>query len=634
MILQSLVGFYDRLARRGEQVPQQGYSPVRIGFVLEIARDGAPLAMIDRRDHTQRKPVAPNFMVPTVARTSGIKSAFLWDKTSYAFGVTSTKPEGAADDDKSVVPGQGKRTAEEHQAFRAAHMDALADAVDEGLRALRLFVERWTPDQWMARNFDAAALDQNIAFRLQGDEPRIDQRPAARDLVRTRTADDGPLAHCLITGRQAPFAVLQPKFKGVMGAQSSGAPLVSFNADAFESYGKEQGANAPVSEVAAFRYGAALNWLLDRANSRSFRLGETTLVFWADEAPGDDGEATALTAEEAILAEFATPKDAETEIVEADDREESDWSDHAPLRDADAETVDIVRGDTENIRTQRKAPDINAIPAGARLHMLGLSPNSGRIAVRVWLDGTYGQFAENIARHHCHMEIEPPDKPVRKKPFALLYETAVLGKAENIPPRLGGELARAILTGERYPRTLFASVIGRMRADKTINAARAAICKAVINRDVELSKNEKEVVPVALDPDSSDPAYNLGRLFAAYEYAERSVADRNATIRDKFIGAASATPRRVFPLLMRGYEHNASALAKGDGNQRGSGVKAAKVVGQILERFDGRDVAFPTSLTLESQGRFFVGYYHQNRALYTAKGDSATDASAIEKDTP
>lgn len=207
----------------------------------------------------------------------------------------------------------------------------------------------------------------------------------------------------------------------------------------------------------------------------------------------------------------------------------------------------------------------------------------------------------------------------------------MLGKAENISPRLGGELARAILTGDRYPRTLFAGVIGRMRADKTINAARAALCKAVINRDIELSNSEKEVVPVALDPDSHDPAYNLGRLFATYEYAERAVADRNATIRDKFIGAASATPRRVFPMLMRGYEHNASALAKGDGNQRGSGVKAAKVVGQILERFDGRDVAFPTSLALESQGRFFVGYYHQNRALYT-KSVSATGTPTIEKD--
>jgi CRISPR-associated protein Csd1 len=594
MILQSLVGFYDRLERRGDNVPQQGYGPVRIGFVLEIAPDGEPLGLIDRRDQTQKKPVAPLLMVPAIARTSGIKPAFLWDKTSYVFGITASAPEGAVDGDKTVVPGQGRRTAEEHQAFRDLHMEALAGAEDEGLIALRLFLERWTPDQWVSRGFRNDAIDQNIAFRLGGENSRIDERLAARELVRAREVSAGQSANCLITGRQAPFAVLQPKFKGVMGAQSSGAPLVSFNADAFESYGKEQGANAPVSEDAAFRYGAALEWLLDRSNSRSFRLGETTLVFWADGKVGNQiQEDSAQYVEQIIWDEFVT----------------------AP-RDADAENADTIRTDGDNIRTQRQAPDRSALAPDTRMFILGLSPNSGRIAVRLWLDDTYGHFKDNIDRHHQLMEIEPPDKPARKKPYALLYETAVLGKAENIPPRLGGELARAILTGSKYPRTLFTSVIGRMRADKTINAARAGLCKAIINRD-----NKKEVVPVALDPESTDPAYNLGRLFATYEYAESAVAKRNATIRDKFIGAASATPRRVFPLLMRGYEHNASALNKGDGNQRGSAVKASKVVGQILERFNGGD-DFPTTLALEGQGRFFVGYYHQNRALYTGKANA------------
>ena len=275
MILQSLVGLYDRLERRGELVPQQGYGPVRIGFVLEIAPDGEPLGLIDRRDQSQKKPVAPLLMVPAVARTSGIKPAFLWDKTSYVFGITACSPDGAEEGDKSVVPGQGKRTAEEHQAFRVLHWDALSDADDGGLVALRLFLERWTPDQWAARGFKNDALDQNIAFRLRGEDIRIDERHAARELVRAREVSAGQSAHCLITGRQAPFAVLQPKFKGVMGAQSSGAPLVSFNADAFESYGKEQGANAPVSEDAAFRYGELGLELLDKFQVREYlpRIG-------------------------------------------------------------------------------------------------------------------------------------------------------------------------------------------------------------------------------------------------------------------------------------------------------------------------------------------------------------------------
>ena len=383
--------------------------------------------------------------------------------------------------------------------------------------------------------------------------------------------------------------------RGVQGAQSSGAALVSFNAKAFESYGKEQGANAPVSEEASFRYGAALNWLLDRSNARSFRLGETTVVFWADEKEGGVGEASASAAEQAF------------------------WEGFGPslARDADQENVETVRSGLQDAQALRGAPDIKALRPETRLYVLGLSPNSGRIAVRFWLVDTYGHLEENLECYKSDIAIAPPGPYPHQKAYALLYETAVQRKAENIPPRLGGELARAILTGSAYPRTLLTSVIGRLRADKTVNAARAGICKAVINR-----YNEREVIPVALNPESADQAYNLGRLFAVYEYAEQGVASRNATIRDKYIGAASATPRRVFPILMRGYEHNASALAKGEGNQRGSGIKAAKAVSQILERFGG-EMPFPTTLTLEEQGRFFVGYYHQNAALYTKSDRSA-----------
>ena len=550
---------------------------------------------------------------------SGKDPFLFWDNTGYALGLSAKQMK------------RGSAT-EQFECFKAANLEATQATNCIELLAFQNFLANWNPSEPEAIGIDPADYEANVVFRRVGSSLLVHESTDAKQIWARRLSTAAKTSLCLVTGRNLPAERLHPKFPA-LEVGGSRAPIVSFNADTFESYGKEQGANAPVSEDAAFRYGAALNWLLDRSNARSFRLGETTLVFWADELAGDGGEAFAATAEEAILAEFSTPKDAEPDEpsatvldTEADDGD-FDWSDHAAPRDADAEGAAIIGADAGNIRTQRKAPDITEIPTGTRLHMLGLSPNSGRIAVRLWLDGTYGEFAKNIAAHHRLMEIEPPDKPGRKKPYALLYETAVLGKSENIQPRLGGELAHAILTGAPYPRTLFASVIGRMRVDKTINAARAALCKAVINRD-----NNKEVIPVALDPASADPAYNLGRLFAAYEYAESAVANRNATIRDKFIGAASATPRRVFPLLMRGYEHNASALAKGDGKQRGSAVKASKVVAQILERFEG-DETFPTSLPLESQGRFFVGYYHQNRALYT-KSESAADTSAIEKDTP
>jgi len=615
MILQALVGFYDRLERRGERVPQRGYLPAPISFVVLIDLDGRPQGNIDLRENEKNKLRPANRQVPKLRdhNNSGKDPFLFWDNTGYALGLSA----------KQMKRGSAS---EQFECFKAANLEAIQGTDCVELLAFQKFLAIWNPSEPSAIGIDPEDYETNIVFRRVGSNLLVHESTAAKDIWARCLSSEGENSLCLVTGQNIPVERLHPKFPALESGGSR-APIVSFNADAFESYGKDQGANAPVSEDAAFRYGAALNWLLDRSNSRSFRLGETTLVFWADEAPCADAETIATAAEQVIQAEFVTSKDAEP-----DAEEEPDWSESAAPRDADAEGAATIGAGTVDFRTQRKAPDISEIPPGTRMHMLGLSPNSGRIAVRLWLDGTYGDFAHNIADHHHLMEIEPPDKPARKKPYALLYETAVLGKAENIQPRLGGELARAILTGAPYPRTLFASVIGRMRADKTINAARAALCKAIINRDIELSKTEKEPVPVALDPDSKDPAYNLGRLFAAYEYAESAVANRNATIRDKFIGAASATPQRVFPLLMRGYEHNASALAKGDGNQRGSAVKASKVVAQILERFDG-DKSFPTSLLLESQGRFFVGYYHQNRALYT-KAESAADASATDKDTP
>ncbi len=596
-ILQSLVGLYDRLERRGETIPKQGYAPVRIGFVLELEPDGQPLSLIDIRDHSQRKPVAPNLLMSAVSRTSGIRPAFLWDKTSYVFGVTGL--EGG--DGKSLLPGQGRRTLEEHDAFRTDHCEALRDADDEGLRALCRFLTYWTPDHWSAAGFTNDALDQNIAFRLKGDRSRIDERDAAKRLIAARVSPGSGEATCLITGEVGPFASLQPQFKGVAGAQSSGASLVSFNADAFESYGFEGGANAPVCEEAAFKYGAALNWLLDRSHSRAFRLGETTVVFWADERPDAGGEDAAVAAEEDLWAELGS----ETE------------------KDVDADDSGKIGTALQDVKELRRPPDPK-LQRETRVHILGLSPNSGRIAVRFWLVDTFGHLKANLDRHKRDMEIRPPPRNPGQKANALLFEVAVQRKAENIPPRLGGELARAILSGGRYPSTFLSAVVGRIRADKDVNANRAALCKAILNR-----LYDQEVIPVALNTESDDHSYNLGRLFAVYEYAERSVADRNATIKSKYIGAASATPRRVFPILMRGYEHNASALAKGEGNQRGAGVKAAKAVSQIIGRFVG-DVAYPTALRLEDQSRFFVGYYHQMAALYsktpTDRDDTEGDA--------
>lgn len=536
------------------------------------------------------------------------------------FGVSARKAK-KGEKKPALEPEISKKSREDHDAFIAAHKSLLADTGVPELRAFLRFLESWKPEDWVECGYPTDALDRNIAFVIAGKRIRLDRLPEARELAGSVIASATPPRHCLVSGETKPFAPRHPQFR-VAGAQSSGASLVSYNADAFISFEQDKAATAPVSENAAFKYGAALNWLLDRDNGRMFWLGETTVVFWAD----DNSDEAAVAAEEALHDAMTDDAARDGAEVESDALGDDEFVDDNEDRDVDLDNRAEMEAQATNVRHLRRSPDMSKLDPDTRLHVLGLSPNAGRIAVRFWLTDTWGHLSDNIDQFKQDIRIEPPDKNPNKKAYALLFETAAQGEAKNIPPRLGGEFARAILTDSQYPQTLLAAVIGRIRADKKINAARAGLCKAFIVRNFG-----REDFPVALETESSDEAYNLGRLFAVYEYAERSVAERNATIKDKFIGAASATPRRVFPILMRGYEHNASALAKGDGNKRGAGVKAAKAVSQILARFKG-EMPFPTALRLDAQGRFFVGYYHQMQALYT-KAENAASPSNDTEDT-
>ena len=587
-ILHALAGYYDRLVSNGE-APDYGYSREGVSYAIVLSPKGEVVNVMDLRDMSGRTPrPSPRSVPRPVPRTSAVASNFLWDKTAYALGVKLDR------DTKQPIPAD-----REHAAFKALHKGLLEDPVDDGLKALRTFL-----DQWQAENFARLyhaddMLDANIVFQLDGERRFLHQRPAARSVWRNHMAgQDHTTGLCLVSGEHAPIERLHPKIKGVRGAQSSGASIVSFNLDAFASFGKDQGANAPVSERAAFAYTTALNTLLARNSGRRIQIGDATTVFWA-EAAGDEAGATAAEDLFSMIAD-PPPTDAEEAVNVADKL----------LKIAEGQPLAVVE------------PEVNQ---DTRFYVLGLAPNAARLSVRFWYEDSIGAIARRIGDHWRDLRLDPA--PWRTPPAAwrLLYETAAQRKADNIPPTLGGALMRAILTGGRYPQSLLAAIIMRLRADGTVSGTRAAIVKACIRRTERLSNAEvnKEDYLVSLDSNSDNIAYNLGRLFSAYTYAEKSFADRNATIRDKYMGAASATPRRVFPLLMRGYEHNRAGLAKRDGQKQGAGVRADKAVGQIIERLPGRD-ELPAALPLEDQARFFVGYYHQERAFY-AKSDSGVD---------
>ncbi len=602
-ILQALDRYYDRMAARGE-AESPGYSREKISFALALSADGEPIDRIDLRQVNGKRLVPALKEVPAaVRRTVAISPNLFWDKTAYAFGRT------AAED---------ARTLQEHDKFKTSHLEALAGANDPGLVALRRFLERWKPERFDAPPLIPEMLDTNVVFRLDGDAGFVHEREAARRIVETRSAGDAEQSMCLITGAVAPVRRLHPSIRGVEGAQSSGASLVSFNLEAFRSYGKEQGDNAPTSEAAAFRYGAALNRMLDRGSRNRIQrtVGDATVVFWAD-ASGV-GETAAKAAEDVFATIFDPPS---TKLAGDDDAQEA-----AKLRDR---LEDFAKGRPVKEADPRLDPD-------TRFYVLGLAPNAARLSVRFWLEDRFEHVAHRLGLHARDLAIAPQPSGWVRPPSVqrlLVKTTALQGKFDNIPPQLAGEVTRSVLTGLSYPRTLLSAAIMRLRAgDDPRSGWHAAVIKACINRALRfrfgegtrsdgsrtLERSNEEEIPVALEPQSKNAAYQLGRLFAVMEAAQYAALGRvNAPIGDRYYAAASATPARVFGPLLRGLKHHVS-----DAKKRGKGGWIEPKVGEIMLML-APDL--PRTLHLEDQGRFAVGYYHERATRPTTSNDTETE---------
>ena len=580
-VLEALAHQYDRLHARGE-APPYGFSRERIAYAIVLSDAGEAVTVSPLPGMCAQSPARRLCEVPhPVRRTSKPLANFLWDKTAYVLGAK-----------RDPVTRKACPAHREHHAFRELHETLLSDADDGGLQALLRFLNAWEPQRYGDLPHAEAMLGSNVIFRLDGDRDWLHERPAARSvwaghLARARP----PEGVCLVTGAEAPIAMVHPVVKGVRGTHAAGAALVTFNLDTFASYGKTQGANAPISIQAAFAYSSALNALLAFDSRRRIRIGEMTVVFWA-EAVGD--ERTAPDVEHLLSAAMTEPP-------------------------ADAQAASAVALTLESIaRGEPLTAATPQLPAGTRLHILGLAANVGRLSVRLWHVDTLGGLAHRIVEHWDDLRIEPAPWPEPPPARRLLYETARQRKAERIPPTLGPALLRAILNGTRYPRTLLAAVIGRIRAEKAVSGAQAAICRACLARDHRLGF-EREDAPVSLDRDEMHPAYRLGRLFAVYERVQRAALGAvNAGIRDRFFGAASATPASVFPLLARKCTHHLATLHRAEHRRR----LAHWYEREIDAILDGVGTAFPRSLRLEDQGRFALGYHHQR----TWKRDSGQAA--------
>lgn len=597
-ILQALERYYHRLPG----VAEPGWSPEKFGWCIVLDRQGEPVDVEDIHDLLGKKPRPKLYNVPAaVKRTAGIAPNFLWDKTAYVLGRTA---------------GEGKRTAQEHAAFVAMHLERLAGQEDEGLTALRLFLETWKPERFDAAPFKPEMLDANVLFRLDGERQFLHERPAARGLVAAFGEGDteSDEVFCLVTGKRSRPARLHPTIKGVAADNpppGGGHSLVSFNLDAFESLEKKQGANAPTSQAAAFRYGAALNHLLTRDGPNRLRrpVGDATVVFWADASQAEAKAAESLF----------------TQLLGSDVSDEQEMA--------------KVREQMKAVAAGRPLADLRAdIQPGTRFHVLGLSPNAARLSVRFWLSDTLDAFAQRLARHHADLALEPLPLGWGAAPSVnrlLVNTTAALGKFENIPPLLAGEVMRAVLSGTRYPLSLLSAALIRLRAgDNAASGWHAAVIRAVLlrlNRHNPMIPEQGEV-PMSLKRDHANPGYQLGRLFAVYELAQRAALGKvNATIRERYFGAASATPASVFPLIVRGGQNHLAKLRK---EKPGWATLIERELEEINGRFDPRpEGIWPRSLRLQDQGEFAIGYYHQRAAKLTNDKGEAVHADDLPETT-
>lgn len=563
MILNALYDYYHRKTSEPDgQLAPFGFEWKEIPFIIQLDKHGNLIQIEDTREGGGKKKIAKKFLLPQgEKKTSGVTANLFWDNAEYVLGIN--------------CKDKAERVAEQHQAF-ITKLKSLPKTAqdDEGLQSILVFLDHLKTESLQALpQWEELKTNPNITFRLQGEPQLICQRATINLTLCKSDAAQANDSLCLISGKPDQIERLHTSIKGVWGAQSSGANIVSFNLDAFNSYNKQQGANAPVGKNAAFAYTTALNHLLDKGSTQRLQVGDASTVFWSEH-----------------------PSELETQIVDIFGEPPKDNPDR----------------NTNAVRTLYQALNhglLTSPEGGKRFHVLGLAPNAARIAIRFWETATIAQLAERIKQHFDDLDIVHGDKQLPHLPlFRLLVAIALQGKADNIPPNLAGDTIRAILTGLPYPQTLLAAAVRRNRAEQEITYSRAALIKACLNRHNRFNNlSTKEYLTVSLDINNLNIGYRLGRLFAALEkIQEEASPGLNATIRDRYYGASSSTPVSVFSTLLKLKNHHLGKLSKG------RSINLERLLGEILDGIED----FPPILTLADQGRFAIGYYHQRQDFF------------------
>ena len=586
MILQALTRYYEDLLKRGD-IAAPGWSPAKISFALCLDRDGQVTQVIPTMEEVtmgKKTVLRPQSMIlpSAVKKTSNahLLSNFLWEDSSHFLGI----------DQKGNI----KHSMIAFSTAASLHHTVL-DGVDSPIaKAILAFFDTWQPEKAMERpalsgQYETITAGGNLLFRVDGCYSHEDAAiREAWQRYRDGADEDAVRMQCLVTGREDEITATHPAIKGVRDAQSSGAALVSFNAPAFCSYGREQNYNAPVGKYAAFAYTAALNHLLAKKDNVQV-IGDTTVVCWA---------------------EGAEPVYQDLFLSFMSDKMPSAISDN----DLRAALRDLAKG--------LPCKDLGVDP-NRTFYILGLAPNAARLSVRFFLRDSFGRLMQNVNDHYERLEIVRPAyaKPGVLSLWALLRETVNLNSKDKSPsPAMAGATARAVFSGGLYPASLLEAVVLRIRAERDVTWGRAAIIKAYLKRkyadriDAE-HHYISEVTGMKLNDACNYMPYVLGRLFRVMEEIQLASADwsLNRSIKDSYFNAAASTPKSAFSKLFPLNEYHAKKLLR---DKPGLGRKLNEEKGALSARITE---SIPARFTQEESNCFYLGYYHQQ---YTKKEES------------
>ena len=566
MILQALTRYYEDLLSRGE-IAAPGWAPAKISLALYINENGELTQIVPTMDEVSKgkKTIFQPQLITlpaAVKRTVSIAANFLWDNSAYLLGI----------DQK----GKPERSRECFATAAKLH-HAVLDSVDSpNARAILAFFDTWEPERAaehpaLIRQLDDVTAGGNLVFRVDGRKVEKDTAICEAWQRYQDGGKSGVKMQCLVTGKEDEIAAVHPSVKGVRDAQSSGAALVSFNAPAFCSYGREQNYNAPVGKYAAFAYTAALNHLLADSDHVQ-HIGDTTVVCWAEGT-------------EDIYQSFGMAALFGGEVPGLSDND--------------------LRAALKRLANGLPCDDLGVDP-NRPFYILGLAPNAARLSVRFFLRDSFGKLMENVNAHYARLEIAGAKYSILPL-WALLNATVRDFKKQVPSPVVSGATLRAVFSGTPYPVSLMEAVLLRIRAERNITWGKAAIIKAYYLKNPH-EDCPKEVLTVSLNEASTNPAYTLGRLFSVYEAVQQAANPGiNATIKDKYFNSAAAMPASIFPVLNNLCQKH---LRKLDARQR---VYYDK---QIMKLKGVLNENYPARMTLAQQGSFD---YHQTQKRYTKK---------------